>query len=102
MQFKREMIQEAGKGLRETGDKVQKAQDKAFELMRGLHTESQTSGKGKSFINIEVMKNNFSTHLSNLSRTVSSSQNRLSELQTLGECVYVATEEAANQQNQAK
>ena len=102
MQFKREMIQEAEKGLRETGDKAKKAQEKAFELMRGLHTESQTSGQGKSFINIEVMKNNFSTHVSNLSGIVSSSQNRVSELQTLSGCVYVAAEEAVNQQNQAK
>ena len=96
------MIQEAEKGLRETGDKAKKAQDKSFELMRGLHTESQTSGQGKSFINVEVMKKNFSTHLSNLSGTVSSSQNRVSELQTLGGCVYMAAEEAANQKNQAK
>ena len=50
------MIQEAKKGLRETWDKAKKTQDKAFELMRGLHTESQTSGQGKSFINVEVMK----------------------------------------------
>ena len=45
MQFKKEMIQEAEKGLRETGDKATKAQVRAFELMRGLHTESQMSGK---------------------------------------------------------
>ena len=32
----------------------------------------------------------------------SCSQNRVSELQTLGGCVYVAAEEAANQQNEAK
>ena len=96
------MIQEAEKGLRETWDKAKKAQDKSFELMRGLYTESQTSGQGKSFINVEVMKNNFSTHLSNLSGMVSSSQNRVSELQTLCGCVYVAAEEAANQQNEAK
>ena len=31
-----------------------------------------------------------------------SSQNRVSELQTLGGCVYVAAEEAASQQNEAK
>ena len=67
-----------------------------------MHTESQTSGQGKSFINIEVMKNNFSTHLSNLSGIASSSQNRVSELQTLSGCVHVVAEEAVNQQNQAK
>lgn len=33
MQFKMEMIQEAEKGLRETGDKAKKTQDRAFELM---------------------------------------------------------------------
>ena len=33
MQFKMEMIQEAEKGLREIGDKVNKTQDRAFELM---------------------------------------------------------------------
>ena len=60
MQLKREMIQEAEKGLRETWDKEKNAQEKSFELMRGLHTESQTSGQGRSFINVEVMKNNFS------------------------------------------
>ena len=80
MQFKLEMIQEDERGLRETWDKAKKAQDKSFELMRGLHTESQTSGQGKSFINVEVMKNNFSTHLKNLSWMVSSSQDKVSEL----------------------
>ena len=68
MQFKLEMIQEAKKGLKEIWDKVKKTQDGAFELMRGLHTKSKTSGQGKSFIDVELMKNNFSTHLSNLSR----------------------------------
>ena len=102
MQFKLEMIQEAEKGLKEIGDKVTKTQVRAFELMRGLHTESQTSGQGKSIINVEVMKNNFSTYLSNLSGIASSSQNRVSELQTLGGCVYVAVEEVTSQQNEAK
>ena len=96
------MIQEAEKGLRETWDKEKKAQDKSFKLMRGLHTESQTSGQGKSFINVEVMKNNFSMHLSDLSRMISSNQNRVSKLQTLDECMYVAAEEVASQQNEAK
>ena len=96
------MIQEAEKVLREIGDKVTKTQVRAFELMRGLHTESQTSGQGKSIINIEVMKNNFSAYLSNLSGMVSSSQNRVSELQTLGGCVHVAAEEVTSQQSEAK
>ena len=74
MQFKLEMIQEAERGLRETWDKVKKAQDKAFELMRGLHTESKTSGQEKYFSNVEVMQKKFSMHLSNLSRMILSSQ----------------------------
>ena len=102
MQFKREIIQEAEKGLRETGDKATKAQVRAFELMQGLHTESQTSRHGKSIINVEVMKHNFSMHLSNLSGMVSSSQNRVPKLQTLGGCVYVAAEEVTSQQSKAK
>ena len=96
MQFKWEIIQEAEKGLRETWDKAKKAQDKSFELIRGLHTESQTSGQGKSFIDIDMMKNNFSMHLSNLSRIASSSQNRASELQTLSGCMYVVAEEVTS------
>ena len=70
--------------------------------MQGLHTESQTSGQGKSFINVEVMKNNFSTHLNNLSGMISSSQNRVIELQTLGGCVHVAAEEVTSQLNEVK
>ena len=70
--------------------------------MQGLHTESQTSGQGKSFINVEVMKNNFSTHLGNLSGMISSSQNRVTELQTLGGCVHVAAEEVTSQLNEVK
>ena len=93
MQFKLEMIQEAEKGLKETWDKAKKIQDRAFELMRGLHTESQTSGQGKSSIDVEVMKNNFSMHLSNLSGMASSSQNKVTELRTLGRCVDMAAKE---------
>ena len=48
------------------------------------------------------MKNNFSAHLSNLSGMVSSSQNRVSELQALSGCVYVTAEEVTSQQNEAK
>ena len=102
MKFKLEMIQEAKKGLRGTWDKVKKAQDRAFELMRGLHTESQTSGQGKSIINVEVMKNNFSTYLGNLSGMISSSQNRVIELQTHGGCVHVAAKEVTSQLNEVK
>ncbi len=61
MQFKLEIIQEAKKGLKEIEDKIKKTQDRGFELMRGLHTDSQTSGQGKDLIRVEVMKSNFST-----------------------------------------
>ena len=81
---------------------MKKTQDRAFKLMRGLHTDSQTSGQGKSFIEVEVMKNNFSTYLSNLSGMTSCSQNRVVELQTLGGCVHVAMEELPNQLNVVK
>ena len=70
--------------------------------MRELHTESQTSGQGKYFIEVEVMKKNFSTCLSNLSGMTSSSQNRVVELQTLGGCVHVAAEELTSQLNAVK
>ena len=70
--------------------------------MQGLHTESQTSGQGKSFIDVEVMKNNFSTHLSILSGMASSSQNRVTELQTLGGCIHVAAEEVTSHLNGVK
>ena len=96
------MIQEDEKGLRGTWDKAQKAQDKEFELMQGLHTESQTSGQGKSFINVEVMKNNFSTHLGNMSGMISSSQNKVTKLQILGGCVHVVAEKVTSQLNKVK
>ena len=48
------------------------------------------------------MKNNFSTHLSNLSRMASSSQNRVTKLQTLGGCLHVAMKELPNQLNVVK
>ena len=70
--------------------------------MRGLHTELKTIGQGKSFINVEVMKNKFSTHLINLSGMISRSQNRVTELQTLGGCVHVAAEEVTSQLNEVK
>ena len=46
MQFKLEMIQGAEDGLEEIEDKVKKTQDRAFELMKGLHTNPKTSGQG--------------------------------------------------------
>ena len=102
MQFKLEMIREAEKGLRETGDKGKKRKDRNCKHGKYADWLQIASGKGKSFINVEVMKNNFSTHLSNLSGMVSSSQNRVSELQTLGGCVHVVAEEVTSQQSEAK
>lgn len=80
MQFKLEMLQEAEKGLREIKEKVKKTQDRAFELMKGLRTDPQTSGKGKTLIGVEVMKNNFFMYLSNLSGMPASNQNRVTKL----------------------
>ena len=45
MQFKIGMIQAAQKGLKEIEDKVKKTQDRAFEIMRGLHIDSKTNGQ---------------------------------------------------------
>ena len=39
MHFKLDMIQEAKKGIKEIEDKIKKTQDKAFESMKGLHSE---------------------------------------------------------------
>ena len=102
MQFKLEMIQLAKKGLKEIEDKEKKTQDRGFELMKGLHTDSQTSGQGKALIRIDVMKDNFSKFLDNLSGVTSSSQNRVVELQTLSGCIHVVVEEFPNQLNVVK
>ena len=40
MQFRTEMTLSAEKGLKETENKIIKAQSKGFELIRELHTES--------------------------------------------------------------
>ena len=81
---------------------MKKTQDRAFKLMRGLQTDSQTSGQGKALIGVEVMKNNFSTYFNNLSGVASSSQNRLTKLQTLSGCMHMAMEELSNQLNVVK
>ena len=74
------MILLAKKGLKETKDKAKKTQDRGFKLMKGLHTDSQTSGQGKALIRIDVIKENFSKFYDNLSSVTSSSQNRVTEL----------------------
>ena len=70
--------------------------------MKGLHTDSQTSGQGKALIGIDVMKEYFSKFLDNLPSVTSSSQNRVAELQTLSGCIHVAMEELPNQLNVVK
>lgn len=102
MQFRLEMILEVEKGLKETEDKIKKTQSRSFELLKDLHSEPQTSGQGEALIRIDVMKNNFSMYLNNLSRVASSSQDRVTELQTLGECIHVATTELTSQLNSVK
>lgn len=47
MQFKSEMILVVEEGLREMEAKVKKDQDRNYELLRGLHIDSQVSGKVK-------------------------------------------------------
>ena len=102
MQFKLEMIMLVEKGLKEIEDKEKKTQDRGLELMKGLHTNSQTSGQGKALIRIDVMKDNFSKFLDNLSGVTYSSQNRIVELQTLSGCIHMAMEELPNQLNVVK
>ena len=46
------MIMEAEKGLKETKNKVKKDQDRNYELLKGQHIDSQTSGQGKEAIGI--------------------------------------------------
>ena len=96
------MILLAEKRLKEIEDKEKKTQDRGFELMKGLHTDSQTSGQGKALIEIDVMKENFSEFLDNLSDMFSNSQNRVVELQTLSGCIHVAMGELPNQLNAVK
>ena len=96
------MILLAEKGLKEIEDKAKKTQDRGFKLTKGLHTDSQTSGQGKTLIRIDVMKENFSKFLDNLSGVTSNSQNRVAEFQTLSRCIHVATEELPNHLNVVK
>ena len=90
------MIQLAKNGIKEIEDKEKKNQDRGLKLMKGLHIDSKTSGQGESLIKIDLMKDNFSKFLDNLSGVTSSSQNRVAELQTLNGCLHVAVEELPN------
>ena len=93
MQFRSKMILSVEKGLKETESKVNKAQNRGFELIRELHTVSQTSGQGKVLISISVMKENFSKFLDSLVDVFAGSTNRATELQKLSRRIHVATEE---------
>ena len=93
MKFRLEMIQEAKKGLKEIEDKIKKTKSRAFELLKDLHSEPQTSGQGKAPIGIEVMKKNFSIYFNNLSRVASSSQDRVVELQALSGFIHIVATE---------
>ena len=68
MQFKFEMMMAVEEGLKEIEAKVKKDQDREYEILRGLHTYSQTSGKGKRIIGITIMQMNFSNYIDTLTR----------------------------------
>lgn len=93
MQFKSKMIMAAEEGLKETKAKVRKDQDRDYELLRGLHMNSKTSGQGKEIIVVTVIQTNFSNYIDSLTKISSSHQNRVSKLQKLGRCIHVATTE---------
>ena len=80
MQFKSEMILLVEKGLKEIEDKAKKTQDRGFEIMKGLHTDSHNSGQGKALIGVNVMKENFSKFLDSLTDVSSSSQRKVTKL----------------------
>lgn len=70
--------------------------------MKGLHTDSQTSGQGKELIRIDVMKENLSKFFDNFSGVTSSCQKKVAQLETLSGCIHVAMEELPNQLNAMK
>lgn len=75
MQFKFEMILVVEEGLKETEAKVKKDQDRDYELLRGLHTNSQASGKGKGIGGVAIMQKNFSNYLDSLTEKSFDHQN---------------------------
>ena len=93
IQFKSKMFIVVDEGLKETEAKVKKDQDRDYELLRGLHMNSQNSGKGKGIIGITVMQTKFSNYIDSLIGISFDHQNRVSKLQKLGGCVHVAMEE---------
>ena len=80
MQFKSEMIMVAEEGLKETESKEKKEYDRDYELMRGLHTNSQSSGQEKVIIGVTFMQENFTNYIDELIVMTSSQQDRVFEL----------------------
>lgn len=72
---------------------MKKAQDRDYELLRGLHTDSQASGQGKGIIGVVIIQKNFSNYLDSLTKISSDQQNTVSELQKLSGCIHEAMEE---------
>ena len=83
-------------GLQEKKAKVKKDQYRDYEILRDLHVDSQTSGKGKGIISITIMQKN-SNYIDSLMVISSGHQNRISKLQKLGGCIQVAMEEIQDQ-----
>ncbi len=72
---------------------MKKDQDGDYELLRGLHIDSQTSGQGKGIIRVAVMQKNFSSYVDGSMEISFDHLNRVSEFQKLGRCVHMAMEE---------
>ena len=83
LQFKAEMISVAEDGLKETMRNFKEEQEKNYEFLKGLHTDSQTSGQGKGVVGVSLMQNNFSSYLDNLIEKSTNYQNKVSDLQQL-------------------
>ena len=52
LQFRVDMITMAKEGLQKTKDKIKDDKERDFKLLRGLHTDSRTSGQGKGLVEI--------------------------------------------------
>jgi len=66
------MIMAEEEGIKEMEAKVKKDQDKDYELLRGLHTDSQKSAQGKGIIGVTTMQTNFSNFIDSLTGISSS------------------------------
>ena len=87
------MILVAEEGLKEIEAKFKKDYDKDYELLRGIHIDSQASGQGKGIVGVTIMHDNFSNYLDSLIEKYFDHQNKVSKLQKFGGCVYVVMEE---------